>query len=159
MLGEVAPTQRQELLFWLWFTAKVSRGHDTAIPPPAHFTSGRQTKQREKMRKSSLSSISPINNPKLTPCSPHRSIFNREQHLLVFYEHRIQLCILAGKTEFPIPWIGPSGHICPWDYETLGILKTSDAALNEADPGGHFHKNLPNLFMLQEKDWMIWVVT
>lgn len=42
--------------------------------------------------------------------------------------------------------------LAPSHPGTLGILKTSDAALNEADPGGVFHKNLPSLFMLGEKD-------
>lgn len=52
---------------------------------------------------------------------------NREQHLLLFYVHRIQLCILAEKSEFPIPQTGPvatsdPGTMEPLEYSKQGML-------------------------------------
>lgn len=55
-----------------------------------------------------------ITHPKLNISSTltsQKHLPNTEHHLLVFYVHRIQLYILAGKSGFPTPWIGPPGHL------------------------------------------------
>lgn len=91
-----------------------------------------------------------INHPKLTPCSPHRSISPTGS----------STCCCLMCTEFSsASWLEKLNFpslgldlLATSDCETLGKLQTSEAALNEAEPGGLFHKNLPNLFMLEQRD-------
>lgn len=79
MLGEVAPTWRQELLFWLLRKKVVIYCQGFQRTWHNNFTTEGQTKYREKRYGKALSAYfshsQQMNHPKLTPCSAHRSIF------------------------------------------------------------------------------------
>lgn len=153
--GRVFPLSRGRSCYFgslgrrLWFTAKVSRGHDTAIHQ--RDISPREDKQNigregvEKLFVLYFSHSLQINHPKLSPC--------------IFPTGSSTCCYLMCTEFSSASWLEKLNFpslgldlLATSDYETLGILKTSDAALNEAEPGGLFHKNLPNLFMLEQRD-------